>query len=431
VPGEVIAGRYELVSPIGAGAMGWVWAAKHVALGSSVAIKFLHPETVASEEARLRFAREARIAATLGERCRYVVRVIDYGVVDEVGPFLVMEYLRGEELATKLRREGRVSLFDTVHIVAQLCRALAVAHHKGVVHRDVKPGNVFLARPHTNMAVFVKLMDFGVAKLLDGAGAESAPPSTTRVGAVIGTPSYMSPEQLLAQPVDHRSDLWGVATTVYRILTGELPFGNGTLAEMGVRIVTLMPRPPSEVVPALPKAIDVWMTKALAKSPDDRFQSAREMAEAFAAAAGVDLGGFGIMPRAIHPTPVPSSDPAPLDSGVRPAASVEPITVRALDRQLSGTQPVQAPASRDGGRLKAGLAVTTMALALVGLVGLSRGPHEVKVEASLTADPVVPSVAAPPAPVPSVTVVEPQPSASVRPLKLKLREIKLPKPAKN
>lgn len=406
--GEVIAGRYELISEIGCGAMGSVWAAKHTALGSTVAIKFLHPETVASDEARQRFAREARIAAALGERSRYVVRVIDYGVLDDIGPFLVMEYLRGEELSTRLRREGRVPLFDTVHIVAQLCRALAVAHHKGVVHRDLKPGNVFLARPQTNMVVFVKLMDFGVAKLLDGA-VEAGPPSSTRVGAVIGTPAYMSPEQLLAQAVDHRSDLWGVATTVYRILTGELPFGNGNLQEMGVRIVTLMPRPPSELVPTLPKAIDAWMAKALAKSPDERFQSAREMAEAFAAAAGVELGGSGLMARAIHPTPVPASDP--FDSGVRPAASVEPITVRA---------PVP-PANRARARL------AFVALLVLGgtILFLGRTHRIVQLEASLGTPPQ-----------PTVTVAEPSQTAVAAPapsptMRVLPKKLKLLKPTKN
>ena len=197
------------------------------------------------------------------------------------------------------------------------------------MHRDIKPANIFLAKPHTNMSVFVKLMDFGVAKLLASAERHSAAPHSTRIGAVIGTPAYMSPEQLLAQPVDHRTDLFGVAALTYRMLTGEYPFGNGTLSEMGVRIVTLMPRPPSELVPELPKAIDAWIERALAKSPGDRFESAGALAAAFAEAAGVELGAA--LPRAIHPTPVPSSEPLP-ESGVRMAA---------LDRSASGLRRVR------------------------------------------------------------------------------------------
>lgn len=410
-PGDVIAGRYLLVNEIGCGAMGSVWAGRHVALGSSVAIKFLHPETVASDEARERFAREARIAANLGERCRYVVRVLDYGVLDEVGPYLVMEYLRGEELASRLRRHGRIPLLDAAHIVAQLCRALSVAHHKGVVHRDVKPSNVFLAQPHTNMAVFVKLMDFGVAKLLDR-GSVDDPGLKTRIGAVIGTPAYMSPEQLLAQNVDHRADLWGVATTTYRILTGELPFGNGTLAEMGVRIVTGTPRPPSELVPTLPKAVDAWMAKALSKSPDDRFQSAREMSEAFAAAAGVELG-LGL--RIVHPTPVPSSDP--LESGVRPA-SVEALTVR------------DSPTNRPKRAAPARLAFAALFLlgALIVMLGRRRD-EKTAVDAALSALPS-PSVAVS-VPEPTVTAsAAPAPSPSPSPRVVPLKN-KAPKPTKN
>ncbi|MGZ3422748.1 MAG: serine/threonine-protein kinase, partial [Polyangiales bacterium] len=147
--------------------MGSVWRARHVDLGTSVAIKFLHPEIADSKEGRQRFEREARLAARLAEKCRYIAKVIDYGVVDDLGPYLAMEMLEGEELAERLKREKRIALALAAVIVQQLCRALDVAHAAGIVHRDVKPANVFLARPHTNMTVFVKLMDFGVAKLVE------------------------------------------------------------------------------------------------------------------------------------------------------------------------------------------------------------------------------------------------------------------------
>ncbi len=358
--GEIIAGRYELVARSGQGAMGSVWAARHVALGHTVALKFLHPEMALSDDACARFAREARIAARLGERCRYIARVTDYGVLAEVGPFLVMEYLHGEELSEKLRRDRRIHLLEAAQIVTQLCRALEVAHAAGVVHRDIKPANVFLAKPHTNMAVFVKLMDFGVAKLLDHAVEQHGPRHPTRIGSVIGTPAYMSPEQLLAQQIDHRSDLWGVAAMTYRMLTGEFPFGNGTLAEMGVRIVTLMPRPPSELVHELPPALDAWFAKALAKSPDNRFSSAKELAVAFAAAA--DVEPFPLALRTPHPTPVPGSDrPLLPESGVRRAA--EPATVRALARQQTGV--------RRRGRDHLALTVAAVVAVIAGLAAVA------------------------------------------------------------
>lgn len=364
--GEIIAGRYQLVAKSGQGAMGSVWAAKHVALGNTVAVKFLHPEVAASPDARARFAREAKIAAMLGERCRYIARVTDYGVLDQVGPFLVMEYLHGEELAEKLRRERRVQLLEAAAILTQLCRALEVAHAAGVVHRDIKPANVFLAKPHTNMSVFVKLMDFGVAKLLDHALEAHGPRHATRIGSVIGTPAYMSPEQLLAQTIDHRSDLWGVAAMTYRMLTGEFPFGNGTLAEMGVRIVSVMPRRPSELVSDLPPLLDAWFEKALAKSPEDRFASATELAMAFAAAA--DVEPLSLMARSVHPTPMPSSEPIVPPSGIRRAA--EPPTVRALVRQTSGLRRVHR--RRDPVALFIAVLVAVIAGALT-VVMLRRG----------------------------------------------------------
>ncbi|MBI2391283.1 MAG: serine/threonine protein kinase [Deltaproteobacteria bacterium] len=406
--GTLIAGRYRLVSEIGSGAMGAVWTARHVALGNTVAIKFLHRETVSSPDACARFAREARIAAQLGERCRYVVRVTDYGVLDDVGPFLVMEHLRGEELSQRVRRLGRLSLDESVHVVSQLCRALEVAHRHGVVHRDVKPANVFLTRPQTNMVVFVKLMDFGVAKLLGGTAPESGPPSATRVGAVIGTPAYMSPEQLLAQPIDHRSDLWAVATTAYRALTGDLPFGNGTLQEMGVRIVTKMPRAPSELVPGLPPAVDAWMARALAKSPDERFQSASDMATAFAQAAGVELGPA--LSPALLTTPTPPSEPILPESGVRPTAA-EPATVRGARVAESELRRV---APRSHGRGGAIVAAAIAALVGLAIVAFPRSPHLVGVavgETMRAPTPVdtAPLVAFTPAPSPTPA---PAPSAS-------------------
>ncbi len=350
--GTRVAERYVLLDPCGAGAMGAVWRARHVDLGATVAIKFLHRDVVASDDARARFAREARLAARLGERSRYVVRVTDYGVLDDVGPFLVMEHLHGEPLVDRLKREGRLPLLLTVQIVSQVCRALSTAHEAGIVHRDVKPANVFLARPHTNMSVYAKLMDFGVAKLVEPRG-DDAGPALTRIGAVVGTPAYMSPEQLLAQRVDPRSDLWAVTATVYRMLTGELPFGTGTLHEIGVRIMGSEPRSARAYAPELPPEIDAFFAKGLAKAPEDRFASAGELARALAAVAGIDASA--VVPYALHPSPTPGSDPAP-SSGFRIATPerververVEPSPTRpepevatpALGRTASGMRPV-------------------------------------------------------------------------------------------
>ncbi len=298
-----MAGKYRLVEQRGAGAMGVVWSAKHVALGHMVAIKFLsylraHHEP--SEEARRRFLREARIAAQLGEASRHLVRVIDYGMVGgrtastralsrfhafgEPMPFLVMELLQGEDLATTLRREGRLSLERVAAIVRQLARALQVAHAAGVVHRDLKPANVFMTHNEEG-ELLVKLMDFGVAK-------PTSRDETTRQGVLVGTPGYMSPEQVLGEPLDARADLWALAACAYRMLTGISPFGQGSVAEVAVRIIATEPAAPSSLVPALSGAVDEFFRRALAKKRDDRYATARELAVGFDQTLGAEQEPF-------------------------------------------------------------------------------------------------------------------------------------------
>lgn len=306
--GALVGGRYVLGVPIASGAMGRVWSATHAALGHGVAIKLLHPGGAVSPDACARFEREARLAARLGETCRHVARVLDYGHLEDGTPFLVMELLRGEELAARLRREGRLPLDVCARIVRQLCRALSAAHAAGVVHRDVKPSNVFLCEGDSDGGPLVKLMDFGVAK----AARESARDEATRVGTVIGTPSYMSPEQVLASPViDARADLWGVVATVYRMAVGQTPFGQGGFGELGVRILSASPVRPSAVDPSSPRAFDAFIDKGLAKDPEARFQSAEALADALALVAGVAFD---------------DADPMPLRRALKEAPTLSPCT---------------------------------------------------------------------------------------------------------
>lgn len=268
--GAVLSRRYRVEAAIAAGGWGTVYRASHLALGHDVALKVLH-ERALSDDALRRFAREAKIAAQLGEASRNVARVIDFGV-DTGRPFLVMELLRGEDLRERLDREPRLPPALVVEITRQLCAGLDAAHELGVVHRDIKPANVFLARAGTpkRPELVVKLMDFGVATLC----AET----TMRNGMVLGTPAFMSPEQIQGQTTDARADLWSVAALVYRMLTGVTPFGNGPVPELGPRIVDAAPDPPTSRVPELPPAIDGWMARALAKDPNQRFASALELA---------------------------------------------------------------------------------------------------------------------------------------------------------
>lgn len=282
--GAILSRRYRLDAAIASGGMGTVFRATHLALGHDVAIKVLH-ERALNDDAMKRFAREAKIAAQLSELSRNVVRVIDYGV-EQGRPFLVMELLRGEDLRERLEREPRLSPALVVDIAEQLADALDLAHEEGVVHRDVKPANVFLGRSRDELVV--KLMDFGVAQRGD---------ATLGRGLVLGTPAFMAPEQIEGQPVDRRADLWALAAIVYRMLTGVLPFGNGSISDIGTAILNFDPDPPSAVVRSLPPEIDAFMERALAKEPAARFTSAPELVAELRSALGVAPGGYPALGR--------------------------------------------------------------------------------------------------------------------------------------
>ena len=274
--GLLVANRYRLVSRLGAGAMGSVWRATHVTLGHDVAVKFLHQAEARDRDSRSRFEREAKLAARLGETSRHVARVVDHGVMPDGVPFLVMELLVGEGLDARLRREGQLAPLWVLEIVRQLARALQVAHEASVVHRDLKPANVFLCTEEDG-ALLVKLVDFGVAK----AHLETGSYATTQSGSLIGTPMYMSPEQFDGtKAVDARSDLWALTAMIYRMLVGFEPFHGSGLSELALRIVASNPSPPTTEDPRLPKGLDGFVARGLAKRPEDRFQSARELLSA-------------------------------------------------------------------------------------------------------------------------------------------------------
>ncbi len=254
-PGGLLAGKYRLERKLGKGSMGLVWAATHLALETPVAIKFLtwdvpsEGETVeqaskvaekeAREDKRARFEREAKAAAQI--RSANVVQVFDYGV-DRGVPFIVMELLEGEDLNQRLQREGKLTPAATARLVQALSRALQRAHDVGLVHRDLKPGNIFLAKEGDHEVP--KVVDFGVVKAMRGEQKLATEGSENTVeGTLIGTPSYMSPEQAMGRTdIDHRSDLWSVGVILFQVLTGMKPFPGGNLFEALVRIL-LGPHP--------------------------------------------------------------------------------------------------------------------------------------------------------------------------------------------
>src|SRR5262245_23189156 len=194
--GAVVGGRYRLERLVGQGGMGSVWAGRHMTLNRAVAIKFIHPHLASSADALSRFENEAKAAAKI--KSRHAVQVFDHGVTATGQPYIVMEYLEGESLEQRIRRQGRLSLDELAVIVEQAAEALTAAHETGIVHRDLKPDNVFLAkeREASRFGYVVKLVDFGIAKIIEDDAATGA--AATQAGVVLGTPHYMSPEALTA-----------------------------------------------------------------------------------------------------------------------------------------------------------------------------------------------------------------------------------------
>jgi serine/threonine protein kinase len=279
--GEVVAGRYRLEKPLARGGMGAVWVARHRQLDSRVAIKFMDPTLASSSAARARFEREAKSAAQI--HSPHVVHVYDYGVEEDT-PFLAMELLDGEDLGTRIKRHGPLSLGAAADIIVQVARALRVAHAAGIVHRDLKPANIFLAT-NDNLVV-AKVLDFGIAKTVQRASVDD---EGTKTDQMLGSPQYMSPEQARrSRDVDARTDLWALGVIAYRAITGKLPF-TGDPVEVLVRICMEPAAPPSVHKPELPPTLDRFFERALAKSPDHRFQTAAELADAFVLAAGVRM----------------------------------------------------------------------------------------------------------------------------------------------
>lgn len=272
--GEVIAGKYRLTERLARGGMGAVWRAQHVTLGVPVAVKFMAPRYADDSHLRTRFEREAKAAAQL--RSPNVVQIIDYGVEDAT-PYLVMELLHGEDLGERLAREYRLSVIDILPIVTQIGKALRRAHDEGIVHRDLKPANIFLVPQDGEL--LVKVLDFGIAKWL----RPEPGGDVTKTGHVMGSPHYMSPEQVRgARDVDQRTDLWALGVIIYRALTGHLPFEGVQPVDIGVKIWTESPILPTVHVPELDPQIDVFMAKALSVDVEKRFQNVKEMMDAAA-----------------------------------------------------------------------------------------------------------------------------------------------------
>ncbi len=265
-------GKYSVVRLLGQGGMGRVYEALNPTIKKRVAIKILDPEYAKNREAAGRFTREAQAASAA--ESPHIVEIFDAGFTDDGTAYIVMELLRGESLAQRLRREGLLDPPEAKRLCRELARGLAKAHEAGIVHRDLKPDNVFLVDRDPDPP-FLKILDFGVSKV-----EKKADPTTlTREGVVLGTPWYMSPEQAQGQPdVDARSDLFSVGAMLYQCVTGKLPFEGSTYEQIIVKICTADPTPVAELVPDIEPDLAAVIERLLQRERDDRIQSAQELA---------------------------------------------------------------------------------------------------------------------------------------------------------
>jgi serine/threonine-protein kinase len=303
--GMMVTPSVKLLRPLGAGGMGAVWVAEHLALRTEVVVKFIASGLTKNKEAQARFSREAAAASQV--KSPHVVQTFDHGVTDEGVPYIVMELLEGRDLAASLDEAPSLDPELVVEIIGQLSRALDRAHEKGIIHRDIKPGNVYLCDAGRSGEIFVKLLDFGIAKGVEL--ATNRVDSGTKTGAMIGSPFYMSPEQILgAKDIDHRSDLWSVGVLAFEMLTGHKPFDAETMGGLAIKIHSEPLPVPSSVNPDLPAAVDAWFAKACARKPAARYDSAKELAEELVHALG------GQMPRSLDGAPRISTGGARLSS---------------------------------------------------------------------------------------------------------------------
>ncbi|HWB76818.1 MAG TPA: serine/threonine-protein kinase [Nannocystaceae bacterium] len=300
VVGELLADRYRIVRPLGAGGMGEVWEAVHVVIGRAVAVKVLVPDLRPESTRAERMMREAKLVAKIEHP--HVVEIIDFGHTGNGTPFIAMELLRGRSLFAVLRDEGPMQWQRVATLGQQLARALAAAHDVGVIHRDLKPANVFVSTSRDGIES-CKLIDFGIAKAVELSDEER---TLTKTGIVFGTPAYMSPEQARGEPLDGRSDMFALGMILSELLTGERPFHATTPAEMLYLKLFTPPALPSRRAPGrgIPAALDAIVRRCLSKDREARFADLRALADALGAA----LRGDAIAMPTEEVIPVPGDD---------------------------------------------------------------------------------------------------------------------------
>ncbi|HEX2673509.1 MAG TPA: serine/threonine-protein kinase [Polyangiaceae bacterium] len=278
--GQVIADKYRVVRLLGRGGMGEVYEARHVVVGRRFALKFLHQHLARGRDSLSRFLREAQAAGALDSE--HVAAVLDFDTSADGSPFLVMEYLAGESLATLLKREGPLPVPRATAILLQVCSGLEVAHRAGIVHRDLKPDNLFVTR-QANGAELIKILDFGIAKLTE----PSSDGAITSSGAILGTPFYMAPEQARGEKaVDFRADIYALGVMAYELLSGKKPHPGDGYNAILAHILTQPVTPLATLRPGLDPSLVAVIERALASESTRRQSSIAELGKELSRYAG-------------------------------------------------------------------------------------------------------------------------------------------------
>ncbi|WP_437961194.1 protein kinase [Sorangium sp. So ce119] len=332
--GQLVTPALRLVRILRRGGMGSIWVADRLPLKAQVAVKFMSPELADDAGYVERFRREAVAAAQITSP--HVAQVLDHGLTADGMPYIAMELLRGEDLRARIRRLGRLPLGEVARIVAQTAKALGQAHRLGIVHRDIKPDNLFLTE--VDGETFVKVLDFGIAR-------RARDMRVTSTGNVVGTPLYMSPEQLTcSKDLDFRADLWALGVVAYHAITGQVPFFAETIVGLTLTVHAGKFTPPSALRPESPPALDDWMRRALQLDPNARFGSAREMAEALERALSPRRRSAGPLGTATQDTGAEALAQAPVASAQDAAITLRHPAPPRLPMALADTDPCDSDA---------------------------------------------------------------------------------------